>query len=131
MRRLGGAVEVGVVEEERLVALDAGQKGVDRFEELLADLVCGDVGRRAERPHLLAKPGDERREQRALVTRGVLQGLCARRRNRGCEDIAEGAVRVAGLLEAATAEDQPSLRVRLARDLRGEPRRAYAPHAPH
>ena len=65
------------------------------------------------------------------MAHGLLQRLGAGGRDGRTEDLAERAVRAAGHLEAAPAENEPSLCGGFAGDLGGEPRRADAGCARH
>src|SRR5205807_5236395 len=125
-RRLVRPLQVIEHDQQRLVALYVGQERVDRLEELLANLVRGELGADGNRPDLLAQPRRERGQQRTVVAHGLLQRLGARGRDGRTEDLAEWTVRAAGHHEAAPAENEASLSGGFAGDLAREPRRADA-----
>jgi len=102
---------------------------VHRLEELLADLVGGEIVACGHAPQLLAEVGRERGEERSVVAGRLEQVLRRRRGHRRPEDASERGVRLVVVLEASSAEHHPALRSRLAGDLGGQARCADAGRA--
>ena len=113
-------------DQERLVALDCGQQGVDSLEQLLPDLVRGNFVHGAHAADLLTQHGGERRQQWPVVADGFVQDFRCCVCDRTGEHVAEGSVRCPVFFEAAPGQDEPTLGGRLCGDLRREPRRADA-----
>ena len=123
--RLVGPLQVVEHDEQRLVALDPGQQGVDGLEQLLPDLVRGNLMGCAHAANLLTKQGRQRRQKRAMTAHGFVQDFRRRVRDGTGEHVAEGPVRRA-VFEAPPGQHEPTLGGRLGCHLRREPRRADA-----
>lgn len=92
------------------------------LEQLLAQLVGPDLMGGADPARFQAEARGQRREQRTLAAGHLLECLRGRSGDGGGEDLTEGLVGLAVLLEAAACEHQPPLRRGFGRDLRSEPR---------
>ena len=124
--RFIGPLQVVQHDQQRFGALHAVQECVRCFEQLLANLVGPDRGRDRHGADLLAKGRCEVCEQRAVVAGRLLQRLRGSRPDSSGQHIPERPIRFAIFLEAAPAQDEPSLGGRFARDLGGETRCADA-----